>query len=159
MIAFRICRERFADAATVLAGHGARDAGGRWNAVGIPAVYASENSSLAILEMLARVDLRDLPRDSVLVRIDVPDAPATRIRQSDLPADWRTTDNPECARLGSAWLAAKSELVLRVPSATNPFEENVILNPLHPRIAECTVAAPAAVRYDPRFESLLERFD
>jgi RES domain-containing protein len=155
LIAFRICKANYADKRSVLSGTGAKDIGCRWNRPGLPVVYASENRSLAILELLARTDIEDLPDDLVVVGITIPDdAHVTRIEQSSLPADWKNIDNPPCIKIGSDWIESATGLVLRVPSATNPYEENVLLNPSHNDIKRCSTSTPAALIYDPRIQSL-----
>lgn len=119
-------------------------------------MYASENSSLAMLETLAHVSLRRLPRSLVAVRIRIPeDAPAGVIRAKELPKSWREAENPECARIGSAWLEHVRELVLRVPSAVNALEENVLLNPRHRDIERCVVDAAIPIAFDPRTLALI----
>ena len=47
MLAWRLCRERYAD----LNGIGAAKVGGRWNPAGIPMVYMSSTDALAALEV------------------------------------------------------------------------------------------------------------
>jgi RES domain-containing protein len=114
-------------------------------------VYASENSSLAILETLIHVADRNLPRSLVAVRITIPsNAHVTKVAVSDLPATWRDVDNPQCIALGTQWIESRVGLVLRVPSAANSLEESVLLNPLHPDIERCHVDDGVGVVFDPR---------
>lgn len=51
MITYRIVRQKYAD----LAGEGARLYGGRFNPIGIPAVYSSQSISLSLLEILVHI--------------------------------------------------------------------------------------------------------
>ncbi len=155
MIAYRLCKRKYAGASDVLGGRGARKSGGRWNAPGNAMVYASTTSSLALLETLVHVDPALLPRSLVLVEIVVPDdAPFGRIETSDLPKAWRNVGNRGCVERGTAWLHAAKELALLVPSAVNPSEHNVLLNPLHPDIRRCVVGPPKRFRYDARLISM-----
>jgi RES domain-containing protein len=120
-------------------------------------VYTSESASLAILETLVHASLQRLPKSLVLIRINVPDdAGVKTIAVADLPSDWRQAENPECVRLGSEWIRSKTNLVLRVPSATNPLDRNVLLNPLHADITRCEVSASAAEAFDPRLIAMFE---
>lgn len=155
MIAWRICKRKYATREIVLAGLGARAEGGRWNRAGIAAIYASENSSLALLETLAHTDITLLPKSLVAVRIEVPDdAPVRRVSERSLGKSWREPEDERCAQLGSTWLTENTELVLSVPSAVNPIERNMILNPQSPQIARCNVLTPIPIRYDERLLAL-----
>jgi RES domain-containing protein len=61
-------------------GEGANRFGGRWNSRGNRVIYASENRSLAVLEIL--VHLSDvLPDKYVLASADLPEALSIRVRQ------------------------------------------------------------------------------
>ena len=51
-------------------GKGAAIAGGRWNPVGVEAIYAAATASLAALEVM--VGFSVLPRDFVLTEIHIP---------------------------------------------------------------------------------------
>lgn len=155
MIAWRITKRAYGARADVLGGEGAR-AGGRWNRAGLAVVYSSENASLAILETLVRLTERRLPKSLVAVRITIPDgATVTTIAKSLLPRGWQEVDNRECIEIGSEWIESRKSLVLRVPSAANSLEDNLLLNPQHPDIAACSVASPTALGFDPRLISLV----
>lgn len=74
MIVWRLTRAPFA----ALDGEGARLAGGRWTPKRFPAVYTAGSLSLALLEVVAHleIDLEDaplIPEDYVALKIDVPD--------------------------------------------------------------------------------------
>ncbi len=118
-------------------------------------VYASENSSLALLETLVHTSIAGLPKSLVAVEIHVPDdVDATTLLEGSLPATWRELDDRQCVALGSAWIEANADLVLQVPSGVNPLERNVLLNPLHADIARCTIGAVVPIVYDPRLLAL-----
>ena len=100
-------------------GDGAAQFGGRWNPKGVRAVYCSENSSLAALEILANLARPSaFPAHNVL-DLDVPDEAIAFASLSS--ADTRST--------GAAIL--RDHLALAAPSAVNPLERNVVINPLH----------------------------
>jgi len=104
------------------------------------AVYCSETSSLAVLEILVGlpfgvdhpayriVDLT-VPDDSI-VHLDV--EPAT----------------PDSHSLGAAALGR--HLAIAVPSVVNPLEKNVVINPLHPRFDRVKPGSLRSFRLDPR---------
>jgi RES domain-containing protein len=157
VIVWRLCKRRHSVLPAILDGEGARAAGGRWNRVGVPMVYASSSTSLGLLEQLVHADGDGLPTTLVAVRITVPeDAAGERIDAAmDLPNNWRDVDNSECIALGSDWVGRRTSLVLDVPSAINPLERNFLLNPTHADIARCLADAPIAIEYDPRLIALV----
>jgi RES domain-containing protein len=151
VFAYRLCRAPFA----VLDGEGARLYGGRWNRRGQAVVYASSSRALAALELLAHVDIGDVPDDLVMLTIEVPDDLAVTVVQSDaLPPGWhRRTEHPACQEIGHAWLEARVSAVLRVPSALMPEEFNVLINPRHPDAAGVATRSVVPYRFDPRLLS------
>ena len=131
-------------------GVGARDSGGRWNAVGAAVIYAGGTIAIAELETFAHVS-GVVPPDLVLVRVALParyssDTPAL----SGLPA-WNALP-PEAAsqRFGTQWVAEKRSLVLYVPSVIVPEEFNAVLNPSHPEFADVKMTVTRSFHYDPR---------
>lgn len=148
MLVWRIARAPYA----ALDGEGARRYGGRWNSGGVAVVYASTTLSLAALEYLVHVDPEDVPADLVAMGIRLPDdPPGERVRLSDLPPDWnRVPDHPACVARGDAWAREARTLLLRVPSAVVPEEENVLLNPRHPDAARIRVDRSRPFAFDPR---------
>lgn len=157
MIAWRIAKPAYARADRALSGAGAQETGGRWNEAGLPVVYGSQTSSLALLETLVHVSLERLPDDLMAIPIAIPsDATVSHVALKDLHADWQDVRSKRCAQIGSNWLRAKSSLVLVVPSATNPLESNILLNPAHHDIKRCKIGATAHIRFDPRFNTLVQ---
>lgn len=148
MQAWRIAREAY----RALDGEGARQAGGRWNSVGVPVVYASSTLSLAALEYLVHIDIEDVPDDLVATRIDVPDeAPSLEVQLDELPRDWyRVEDHPACVAIGDRWANAADALLLKVPSAIIPEELNVLINPAHPDAEGLHVSSSRRFAFDPR---------
>jgi len=136
---------------------GAEEFGGRWNEAGLPLVYASENASLAILETLVQASQQRLPKSLVIVPITIPDTLAVKVvGVADLSQEWKTIGNAQCAAIGSAWIRSKVTAVLRVPSAVNPLETNVLLNPLHTAIAKCRVGKTIPLEFDARLLSFVK---
>lgn len=148
MLVWRIAREVY----QALDGEGARLNGGRWNSEGVAVVYASTTLALAALEYLVHVDPEDVPGDLVAMRIEVPDdLPGDRIAASDLPEDWNAgPDHPACARSGDAWAKEARAVLLRVPSAIVPEEENVLINPRHRDAGRIVVGHVRPFAFDPR---------
>ncbi len=142
MRAWRLARRRYA----ALDGAGARHYGGRWNRPGQAVVYASENLSLAVLEIIVHLEvaLDEFPSDYVKIAIEVPDAVSIR-RIERLPK----TD-AEMSEFGSRWYESASSAVLAVPSIVVPEEFNLLLNPEHADFHKIKAAASRPFRFDRR---------
>ncbi len=126
--------------------------GGRWNHRGTAIVYTSSTLSLAALELLVHLDDEDLAKDYVGIAADIPaSVDIARLRNTDLPRDWRVYPRHQAlADLGSRWAAARESAVLAVPSAVIPQELNYLLNPLHPHFKRIQIGRPEPFSFDPR---------
>jgi RES domain-containing protein len=137
--------------ATAFDGEGARRFGGRWNSVGIPAVYVSEHLSTAVLEILVHADPSDLVASFVTIEIELPDDVLHRAPDATLPSDWRETPAPAtCQAFGDTWLQAGTGLGLVVPSAVIPECVNVIINPRHAAMTRMKELRRMPFAFDPR---------
>jgi len=129
MIVYRLTKERYA---TDISGKGSALGGGRWNKKGIPVLYTSENSPLAILEYSVNTDL-DIMSGLVMVMIQVPNS-VTEVDIATLPENW--ADNPAPTSLLSEyterWIKENPTLALKVPSSVDEEAFNYILNCSHP---------------------------
>ena len=144
MVVFRIARKNFVED---LSGHGAELYGGRWNSKGQPALYTSSSLSLAALEILVHTDKSIPPVDMAYAEIYIPELQLPK-KNLVLPEDSCELD------FGSDWLAEKSSLMLRVPSAILPLqyenEFNLILNPRHEDYKKVFVASVHDFSFDVR---------
>ena len=104
----------------MLSGEGAARYGGRWNPKGVPAVYCSENSSLAALEILANLARPSTFPNYRILDLDVPDGSVAVA--PDLIGDTQ--------RAGAEML--RTRLAIAARSFVNPLECNVVINPAHP---------------------------
>lgn len=150
MISYRISKINFA---RDLTGEGARLVGGRWNPVGIPVLYASETRALAALEYYVHIPApRILPRRLAIVAYEVPESVTTEtVSIADLPADWRSHPAPPVLQdLGREWVRRGRSLILWVPSALMPAENNLIFNPAHPDIRLLTIKEVQDFEFDRR---------
>lgn len=138
MLAWRLCRESFAD----LSGEGARRYGGRWNAPGRPLVYAASSAALAVLEVRVHLDLPLdlLPDDYVLVTIDL-----DCMLVEEVPS---MPDDPQA--YGDVWLREQRTPVLQVPSAVVPESSNLLLNPMHPDATGTVIVHRRRFAFDAR---------
>ena len=113
---------------------GATLAAGRWHPMppaGKPVVYAGESRSICQLEK--RVHSNGIaPQNLVLMRLDLPeDAELDELPLADLPPRW-TNNQTLTQALGLQWRAAGRTLGLWVPSAVEPGDRNIVINPEHP---------------------------
>lgn len=150
MDVWRICRSKYEHSA--FSGSGAEKTGGRWNYKGHSVVYASENLSLAALELFVHVSPEIIPADLISLRGTLPDSISIeRIELADLPKNWREYPAPsELQEIGTNWILGLTSLVLVVPSAILPLESNLLVNPAHPDIKELQLDTGQPFHFDPR---------
>jgi RES domain-containing protein len=147
---YRVLRKAYAR--SPLDGEGAYRYGGRWSSAGTRLCYTSEHQSLAMLEYFVHLDSDNAPADLVLVTAEVPhDLPTERILADKLPSQWRRSPAPpELARIGDEFVQKADHLILIVPSALAPNENNWLLNPQHAGFKRVVLATVEPLNYDPR---------
>ena len=135
---WRIARPQHAgDAAGMLNGLGAARYGGRWNPRGRRAVYCAESSSLAMLE--------------ILVHHRLPGAlPEHRILDLEVPDDEILDFGGAVPKVDDVVAALDERLAVAVRSMVNPFERNVVIDPLHPGFDRIRPGTVRPFRFDPR---------
>lgn len=147
--AFRIVKEKWTDDA--FSGKGASASGGRWNSPGVQIAYASENVSLAVLEILVHLKATKTLPTFVLVGIEITESQILQVTADQLPADWSAVTPPEeLKHMGDEWIVSSASVALRVPSAIIPFENNLLVNPSHPEFAKLPKHGPTPFAFDPR---------
>lgn len=96
-------------------------------------LYTSENSSLALLESLVHFDKSDFPPRLFIMQIEIDDyASVYTVPLDEYPDKWLQLELPETKKKGDFWMAGKTWLGVRVRSAVNISEYNLLLNPLFP---------------------------
>ena len=148
MIVYRLAIEQYCDD---LSGTGSKLFGGRWNHVGTPVVYTTENISLSVLEILVRTDKTMIPLNYMLIRIEIPDnITPTLITTSKLKKDWKEDiDNTQF--IGTEFARNNQSVILKVPSAVVDEEHNYILNPAHPDMKKVKIKQLMPFKFDKRF--------
>jgi RES domain-containing protein len=115
-------------------------------------VYCAQTPAAALLETLVHLEipLADLPKRYRLMKIAAPEDVAVRsVTAADLPDDW--IDEPNMTRtVGDDWLAARTSVLLVVPSAIVPETHNVLINPDHPDAASVRLVDTSEHVIDPR---------
>lgn len=150
----RLWRLTSPEFARMLDGEGNRESGARWNSPGRGVVYMSRNLSLCVLETFVHLPaaLRLRPPRMSAVLMECPDAPALTIGRDQ----WSTIagDGAAIRATGDDWLAGNSALWLEAPSVIVPQETNVMVNPLHPAMAEVKVISIEEFAFDARLTGL-----
>ncbi len=132
MIVFRIVQDRYRTGD--LSGTGAFRSGGRWNSKGTYMLYTSENSSLAYLESLVHFDKMLIPPQLFITELEISDDSLIyTLPAGDYPKNWRKISLIENQQMGDRWMNEKRWLGIRVRSAINLLEYNILLNPLFPK--------------------------
>jgi RES domain-containing protein len=130
MVVYRITNLKFKD--STLSGIGAEKVGGRWNEVGTPAVYCSENISLALLEYYIHSEnIAYLPKELLVAKIEFPNDFVIE-ELKELPEGWN--QYPYSSQTTSIFTHLSKDRIffaLRVPSSIVGLESNFILNPLY----------------------------
>jgi RES domain-containing protein len=150
VVIWRLSKIKYAT--TAFDGEGARRAGGRWNSKGTAIVYCSATLSLTALETLVHLDVGDFGTSRAAIRVEIPDDIAMeRIEETQLVPDWRDTPAPpSLAALGDQWAFQGKALLLLVPSAVVPQENNILLNPRHLDFAKIQISSPEPFVLDAR---------
>ena len=122
--------------------------GGRFNPPGVPAVYASQNISLALLEILVHMDRTQLPLDYVVMAIRFDDA-LIHSRSTEPSRPVHTMPVAQFKRL------FYRRPVLRAPSVIVPRESNFVLFPQAPDF-QASIAWIEPLDFDQRLFAHLE---
>jgi RES domain-containing protein len=138
LIVYRLTRKKYSHD---LAGTGGLHASGRCNHKGTPVIYAAQQVSLALAEVLVHLDLSEVPLDYVLVTIEIPDS--VRTRRATTEETLESSANPDVP-------------VFLVPSVVVPQELNVVMFPQAAGFA-ATVTKVESFRIDERFLGLGKR--
>ena len=145
--AWRLVDKRWADDA--FSGEGARLHKGRWHSEGTRVVYTAQTTSLAALELIARVRRPQLLPEYSLISCDFHEVLVEDVDRSLLPRNWNDwPPPPRLAQIGDAWAMSQSSVVLAVPSVIVPHELNYLINPEHPDFYQIDIGLPRPFRVD-----------
>jgi RES domain-containing protein len=147
MIVYRIADARH----PIFDATGAMLHGGRWNSVGLRAIYAAETYAGALLEVLVHSNLSQPPKNHCVVRIAIPDEVKLETVLADSMEGWDAEDMRASRSFGDRWIQENRTAVLRVPSViTQGRDSNIVFNPAHPEFALVQADAPELVHWDAR---------
>lgn len=122
---------------------------GRWNEESYPALYTSEHSALAALEVLNYWDDYISMDGYYVYELDIPDD------IEDAPSDIDHHDLQQTRLFGTRWLIGKKALALRVRSVCTPIGFNYVLNGKHPAYSQIRVTQQHPHDYDLRIQRLI----
>ncbi len=150
MEVFRISKAKYRKD---LSGKGAELFGGRWNPIGIPALYTSENRALCALEILAHTPKDFLPPKYIIQAIQIPKNlthSIIELSNDKLPKNWDSIQNVrETEEIGKNYFK-NNYLAIIVPSVIIKQEKNIVLNPLHPKYKEIKITEESNFIIDDR---------
>ena len=150
MILYRFANEEFA---TQIDGFGASKYGGRWNSKGFPIVYTSLTISLALIELLVHNTSNNSIKNNKLIILELPDDVVLKeVLKEEMNSNWQT-DIKFSQTLGNRFLSSKSALLLKVPSAIIPQENNILINPRHQQIEHVKIKEILSFDFDLRLFS------
>jgi RES domain-containing protein len=147
--AWRLSKARYAGD---LSGVGASRFGQRWNQPGQRAVYLGGTAEITVLENLVHLN-GVLSAPLVLCCYALPDEPdlIRRVPLAELPMGWDAIPHgPASAAFGGGWLRTVANLALELPSEVVPQARNLLVNPLHPAIAQVRLLEQVPFRLDQR---------
>lgn len=146
MILWRI--SNYAD----LSGTGGLLYSGRWHHRGRPVAYLAESAAGALLEALVHVEAATpaaLPRTYRLLEVELPDDATSLDAPLPISPNW-CDEIVSTRRVGDAWLADGTSLLLRVPSAVAAQTYNRLFNPTHPEAKRCRILQARRWPFDER---------
>jgi|TARA_R110002110_G_scaffold209970_3_gene422400 RES domain-containing protein len=130
MRVFRLSKLKYAQEFN---GKGAAKFGNRWNSKGVEIIYTAESRALAMAEVVVHVSLATLPKDFVMIEIDIPESLSFNLLKSkDLREDWNSHPHTShTQQLGDDFVDSKDFCVCKVPSAVVKGDFNYLINPHH----------------------------
>lgn len=147
--AWRLSKPRYAGD---LSGQGAARDGQRWNQSGQRAVYLGMTPEITVLQVLVHLN-GVLSAPLVLCGYDVPDGPGLigKAYPNALPECWNAIPHGQAsAAFGGDWLREGEQLGLVLPSVVVPQACNLLLNPLHPAMAQVALVHQEPFQLDQR---------
>ncbi|MCY3940284.1 MAG: RES domain-containing protein [Gammaproteobacteria bacterium] len=128
---------------------GAMRVAGRWHEAGAEVIYASENYSTALLEVLAHWN-GILPRGQQYIEITIPRGTSYEMVTEDAIPNWFGRSAEAARRFGRDWYAENRSAILIVPSVVARMEQNVVINSRHAEFTSLMVGPEKPVFWDER---------
>lgn len=152
MVLYRIAKDEYIDD---LSGEGAKIYGGRWNRIGVAALYTSSTRSLALLEMLVHFNNRQaLNQNFSFLTIEIPDISIAILDPNELQGPVMEQPQAVLIKLAEKYFFEQNYLALVVPSAVIAQESNIVINTTHPLAAQIQKVEKQKIKLDSRFVNL-----
>ncbi len=149
MLLYRITKAAYADK---LVASGIEN---RWNSNGRFVIYAASSAALACLENVVHTSGMLLYTQQYrLVIIEMPDQTERTIIEADLlPGNWKDLAQQSFTRKkGNEWYDARSSLLLQIPSAVIPSENNFVINTAHEDFMRVKILRTEPFLFDARLK-------
>lgn len=148
MIIYRISSEEYKDD---ISGRGAAIHGSRWNSAGVPMLYTSQFISLTILESLVHLKQNYIPGSQYLLQIEITEEADSvqEISIKKVKQDWQA-EIEYTQWMGDQFIKNNELLILKVPSAIVPQENNFLINPLHKDFKKVRIISTELLNLDKR---------
>jgi RES domain-containing protein len=149
MEVFRLARKKYP---VELSGKGASIAGARWNSKGTEIIYCAQSRALAMAEVLVHLSLANLPKDFVMLSIEIPDEiTIDNLDIETLQPDWSVFPNSyQTPFMGDLFISQNKYCVLKVPSAVVKGDFNYLVNPHHPDFSKIKIILQTDFPFDLR---------
>ncbi len=136
-----------------LSGFGAANYPGRWNSKGTYILYTAGSPSLAMLETLVHISsVARMPQFCMIkIQLDISPSDILYIQAKDLPAQWNKYPSPAMLqKIGDKFVEEGKFLVMSVPSAVQPYENNYLINPNHKDFSKIKIVEETGISFDDR---------
>jgi RES domain-containing protein len=149
MRVFRLIRKKYG---IELSGKGAALSGNRWNSKGTELIYCADSRALAMAEVAVHLSLSILPKDYVMVEIDIPSYTSiATLSKEDLPDNWSSFPHIlDTQQIGDVFVSERKNCVLKVPLAVVPGDFNFLINPHHPDFSAIRIVGQEDFPFDQR---------
>ncbi len=149
MRVFRLCKQKYAE---VLNGKGAAKSGNRWNTKGTEIIYTAESRALAMAEVAVHLTIASLPKNYVMMEIEVPENIAIKsISVTELNSNWTNhPPNVTTQKIGDNFIDSSAYCLLKVPSAVVQGDFNYLINPHHEDFKQIKVFEITRFPFDQR---------
>ena len=149
MEVFRLVREQFAQ---TLSGKGAAINGARWNSQGVEMIYTAINRSLAMAEVAVHFSIATMPKNYMMVTIDIPDDIEIKTLNSEhLPTNWNQFPHPTTPqKIGNLFITENTNCCLKAPSVVTQGDFNILINPQHEEFARVRIINIEQFPFDQR---------
>lgn len=149
MKVFRLSKVQYSK---ILNGKGAAKFGNRWNSKGIEIIYTAESRALAMAEVAVHLSLATLPKDYVIIEIEIPDDILIKnLSVKILDKNWNANpSNVSTQKLGDEFIDSMENCVMKVPSAVVEGDFNFLINPYHPDFKRINIVEIKNFKFDSR---------